>query len=238
MGRIAAQTRIELLLTVRRAESLLVTVMIPIGVLVFFSLVHVLPTGTGRAVDFLVPGVLALSVISTGMVSVGIATGFERQNGVLRRLGATPLGRSGLLAAKSSAVAGMVLFQSLFIVVVGRSLGWRPDGSALAAMAVMAMGTVAFTAIGLLLAGRLRGETNIAAANGLFLLMLLLGGVAFPVTSLPRPLLAAAHALPVLPFTRALRTAFEGSTDPGSVAALAVWAVAASAAAALWFRWE
>src|SRR3712207_6849089 len=51
------------------------------------------------AVDFLAPGVLALAVMSTAMVSLAIATGFERQYLVLKRLGTTPLGRPALLAA-------------------------------------------------------------------------------------------------------------------------------------------
>ncbi len=71
---LVAQTRVELLLTLRRAESLLVTVGIPIGVLVFFAKVDAANTSLADPVDFLVPGVLALAVMSTAMVSLGIAT--------------------------------------------------------------------------------------------------------------------------------------------------------------------
>ncbi|NDB04278.1 MAG: ATP-binding cassette domain-containing protein, partial [Acidimicrobiia bacterium] len=88
-------------LELRNGEQLLLTLIIPVLLLVFFSTVDVLPTGDVReAIDFLTPGVLALAVMSSAMVSLGIATGFERGYKVLKRLGATPLGRPRWLAAK------------------------------------------------------------------------------------------------------------------------------------------
>ena len=89
-GRLTAQARIELLLTLRRGESVLLTFAIPMLLLAFFSTVDVLPTGMNDPVDFLLPGILALAVMSTAMVSLAIATGFERSMGVLKRLGSTP----------------------------------------------------------------------------------------------------------------------------------------------------
>ena len=82
-----AQTRMELRLLSRRGENLLVTVIIPVGLLLFFGSVAVLPGVGNPPVDFLLPGILALAVISTSMVNLGIATGFERSYGVLKRLG-------------------------------------------------------------------------------------------------------------------------------------------------------
>src|SRR5579864_4316022 len=101
-----AQVAAELRLTLRRGDAVLLNLAIPLGLLVFFSVVDVLPKPAGvvHAVDFLSPGVLALAVMSTSMVSLGIATGFERQYGVLKRLGTTPLGRPALLAAKVAAI--------------------------------------------------------------------------------------------------------------------------------------
>jgi len=99
VNKLLAQTRVEVTLTARRGESLLLTLGIPVLLLVFFSLVDVLPTGTAKGIDFLAPGILALAVMSTAMVGLGIATGFERSYGVLKRLGATPLGRPRLVIA-------------------------------------------------------------------------------------------------------------------------------------------
>src|SRR5215469_10896255 len=104
----------------RRGDAVLLNLAIPVGLLVFFSLVDVLPKpdGVKHPVQFLAPGVLALAVMSTAMVSLGIATGFERQYGVLKRLGATPLGRPRLLGAKMAAIAVIEALQVALIVIV------------------------------------------------------------------------------------------------------------------------
>src|SRR5438309_6301995 len=126
MKSLVAQTKVELALTLRRGESVLLSLGIPIVLLVFFSTVDVLPTGTRHPVDFLAPGVLALAVMSTAMVSLGIATGFERQYGVLKRLGSTPLGRPALLTAKSISVLAILAVQMIVLVPVAMVLGWSP----------------------------------------------------------------------------------------------------------------
>ncbi len=150
---LAAQTAAEARLTLKRGETLLVTLGIPVMLLVFFSLVHVLPTGTGHPVDFLAPSVLALAVLSTAMVSLGIATGFERSYGVLKRLGTTPLGRGSLVAAKILAVLAVEVVQVVVLVAIAFALGWRPHAGAPLAVGVELLGTVAFAGLGLLMAG-------------------------------------------------------------------------------------
>ncbi len=161
-GAVAAQTRLELAMTLRRGESLLVTLAIPIGILVFFGKVDALTTIKGDPVDFLVPGVLALAVMASAMVSLGIATGFERRYGVLKRLGSTPLSRGGLLAAKTLNVLAIEVLQAVAIVLTGVALGWHVDGSIVPAIGLLLLGTVAFAGIGMLMAGTLRAEANLA----------------------------------------------------------------------------
>jgi 16S rRNA (adenine1518-N6/adenine1519-N6)-dimethyltransferase len=90
-----------------------------VGLLVFFSLVDVLPIDADDPVDFLAPGVLSLAVMSTAMVNLAISTGFERQYLVLKRLGTTPLGRPALLAAKTVAVVVVELVQLRLQLGVG-----------------------------------------------------------------------------------------------------------------------
>lgn len=238
MRRVRSQAALEIKLTLRRGESLLVTIGIPIGILAFFSITDVLPHD-GRAVDFLMPGVLGLSVISSAMTSLSIATGFERQSGVLRRLGITPLGRNGLLAAKLVALLFVVGLQVIAVVTVGIALGWRANASAPAAVLAILLGTVVFASIGFVLAGRLRAETNLAAANGLFLVFLLAGGIVFPFSRLPEAIRTIARALPTEPFIESLRAALmHGTIDAGRLVALAVWAVLLAAIAGTAFRWE
>jgi ABC-2 type transport system permease protein len=234
-----AQTRAETMMTLERGETLLVTLGIPVVLLVFFTLVPVLPTGTRHRVDFLAPGVLALAVMSTAMVSLGIATAFERSYGVLRRLGATPLGRPVLLAAKIASVLTVELIQILVLVVVALSLGWRPHPAAGLAVVAVLLATIAFAGIGLAMAGALRAEVTLAVANGVYVVLLLIGGVLFPLGKLGA-LAILARLLP----TAALSDALHGTLGSGAGApleawlVLAIWAVAAPAVAALSFKWD
>jgi ABC-2 type transport system permease protein len=236
---VAAQTRIELMMTLRRGESLLVTLVIPLGILLFFTKVDAV-TVTGEPVDFLVPGVLSLAVMSTAMVSLGIATGFERRYGVLKRLGSTPLSRSGLLTAKTANVLAIEALQAVLIIAVGIALGWEPAAGIFPAFGLLLIGTVAFAGIGMLMAGTLRAEANLAAANGLFLLLLFLGGMAYPLARLPDALEAVARALPAAALSECVRGVL--ATSPhlpvGDFLVLLVWAIGAPLLAIRFFRWE
>jgi ABC-2 type transport system permease protein len=236
---LVAQLRMELALTLRNGESLLLTMGIPVGILVFFSLVDVLPID-GDAVDFLAPGVLAMAVLSTAFANLAIATGFDRSYGVLKRLGTTPLGRPRLVAAKVVASLAILLLQTAVIVVAAVALGWRPDPSPLPAAAAVLLATVAFVGLALLLAGRLPALVNLAVANAAFVGLLLFSGMVFPLSELPAGLRGVARALPSTALAEALQGALTDGVDvPGRVwPVLVVWAIAAAALATAYFRWE
>jgi len=236
---ILAQSRVELALTLRRGESLVVSLAIPVGILVFFAKVDVVKTDLRDPVQFLVPGVLALAVMSSAMVSLGIATGYERRYGVLKRLGSTPLSRAGLLTAKTINVLALEVLQAVVLLGVGAALGWHTEGSVAAAVGLLLLGTVAFAGVGLFFAGLLRAEANLAVANALFLLLLFIGGMAYPLTKLPSALATVARGLPAAALSDTVRQAL--STSSVSVGALAVllgWAIGAPLLAARTFRWE
>jgi ABC-2 type transport system permease protein len=240
---LGAQIGAELRLTLRRGDSVLLNLAIPLGLLVFFSVVDVLPkpAGVRHPVDFLVPGVLALAVMSTAMVSLGIATGFERQYLVLKRLAVTPLGRTRLLTAKIVSIVAIEAVQVALIVAVGLALGWHPKGPLWPAVPAVPVGTVAFAGLGLLMAGTLRAEVTLAAANGLYLLLLLLGGMVIPLGKLPSGLRAFAEALPAGALSDLLHAAFRSSAAGVPVRAwvvLGAWAIGAPVLAARLFRWE
>lgn len=241
MRPVLAQARAEVTMTLRRGESVLLALGIPLLLLVFFSLVDILPLPPGghEPVDFLAPGILALAVMSTGMVSLGIATGFERQYLVLKRLGTTPLGRPALLAAKTAAVVVIELLQAASLTVVALLLGWHAHASAGPALGAVVLATIAFSGLGLLMAGTLRAELTLAAANGLYLVMLLLGGMVVPLDRLPSALRAVAEATPAAALSALLRHALGGSAAYGAAwLVLTAWAIVAPTAAALTFRWE
>jgi len=244
MRPLVAQLRAEVTMILTNGETVFLTLGIPVVFLLFFSAVHVLPTGTDHPVDFLVPGILALAVMSTAMTALGIGTGFERGYGVLKRLGSTPLGRPRLLAAKILSVIGMELIQAVVLVAVGYALGWNPGGQGGAlvgvAIATMVLGTVAFGGVGLLLAGTLKPLVNLAVVNGLFVVLLLLGGMLIPLDKLPGWLADIARVLPAAALADALHGTLGHGTavTGGDWLVLAVWAVAAPVAAGLSFRWE
>ena len=241
MSVLLAQLKSELRVIARNGEQLLVIIGIPTILLIFFSQVDVLPRGDQNAVDFLLPGILALAVMSTAMVSLGIATGFERSYGVLKRLGATPLGTQRLVLAKSLAVVLVEVVQLLVLIGVGLILGWRGDLGAIApVVGAVLLGTLAFAGIGLTLAGTLRGEVNLAAQNGLYLVLLLIGGIMFPLDSLPNWLQVPAQLLPSSALADVMRGALtETSLNGGeSWIVLTAWALVGPATAAKFFRWQ
>ncbi len=238
-----AQVRAETWMTLRRGETLLVTVGIPVVFVVFFSEVHVLPTGRVPAVTFVVPGILALAVMSTAMVALGSATGFERAYGVLKRLGATPLRRDRLVAAKIATVVGVELIQGSVLVPIGLGLGWRLAGAGTSvpqAVGLVLLATIAFGGVGLLLAGVLRAEVNLAATNGLYLVLLLLGGMLVPLSKLPGGLAAFARLLPAAALSSGLHASLggAGAVPVESWVVLAIWSLASPTVASLTFRWE
>lgn len=236
---VAAQTAMELRLLLRNGEQLLLTVIIPTLLLALFASVPVVEMPKPR-VDYLVPGVLALAVLSTAFTGQAIATGFERRYGVLKRLGATPLPRWGLLAAKTLAVLAVEALQVALLVGVGFALGWSPQGSGAPVAGLLVLGTAAFSGLGLLMAGTLRAEATLAAANLVYIVLLALGGVVFPVDRFPAGLRHAVEWLPVTALSDGLRAVLRhGASVPAhDWWTLAGWAVAALVAAALTFRWE
>ncbi len=245
MRALLAQTKAEVYMTLRRGETLLLTVGIPVVFLIFFSTVHVVSTPHQKAVDFFVPGILALAVMSTAMVSLGIATGFERGYGVLKRLGSTPLGRPRLLGAKIATVILVEILQGAVLIGVGFALGWNPGGhgsgvAGFSAVGAALLATVAFSGVGLFMAGVLKAEVNLAAANGLYLVLLLLGGMIVPIAKLPGGVAAVAKLLPADALAASLHAVLGTGSSVAlqSWIALAVWAVAAPIAAAVSFRWE
>ncbi|WP_084958233.1 ABC transporter permease [Thermoactinospora rubra] len=235
LAQAAAETRAIL----RNGEQLLLTLIIPVLLLVGFSLAPLVDVGAARRVDFLTPGVLALAVMSTAFTGQAIATGFERRYGVLKRLGATPLSRFGLMLAKTLAVLAVELLQVVVIVVVAYLLGWRPEGLVVAALPYLLLGTAAFSGLGLLMAGVLRAEATLAAANLVYLVLLGCGGVVFPLSAFPEGVRPVLEALPIAALTGGVRAVLaEGAFPLAPLGILAAWAVLTLGLAARTFRWE
>ncbi|MEU1664240.1 ABC transporter permease [Streptomyces sparsogenes] len=238
---IRTQAVLETRMLLRNGEQLLLTVIIPSLLLVLFSTVDIVDTGSGgKAVDFLTPGVLALAVLSTAFTGQAIATGFERRYGVLKRLGASPLPRWALMAAKTCSVLVTEVLQVALLTVIALALGWSPHGNPLTVALLLLLGTAAFSGLGLLMAGTLKAEATLAAANLVFLLLLVGGGVIVSLDKFPDAARGVLELLPISALSDGLRDVLrDGAGVPwGDLGILAVWAVLGLGAAARFFRWE
>ena len=238
-----SQVAMELRLLSRNGDQLLLTLVIPLMLLVLGTRSNdVVDLGAGRPIDIITPGILALAVLSTSFTSLAIATGFERRYGVIKRLGASPLPRWGLMLGKIGAIAVVEIAQLTLLSVVGLLLGWEPHGglTAFAQMVVLAvLGTAAFGSLGLLIAGTLRAEATLAVANLVYVLLLVGGGLLVPLSRYPD---AVHHVLELLPsgaLGQGLRDTFAGH-GPGafSIVVLIVWAVCCGLGVSRTFKWE
>jgi ABC-2 type transport system permease protein len=244
LGRqVLAQARMETRLLLRNGEQLVLAVVVPLVVLVggILAADKVDLKFSHSAVDTLTPGILALAVMSTSFTSLAIATGFERRYGVLKWLGASPLPRSGLLAGKVGALLFVEVLQGLVIGVAALLLGWSPVLSVpgvLGALLCALAGTAAFASLGLLVAGALRAEATLAAANLLYLLLMAGGAVVFPTTTYG----AFGHVLGYLPsgaLGTGMRVALlQGELPLGPILILLVWTALGTVLTARTFRWE
>ncbi len=240
---IRTQALMEARLLLRNGEQLVLALVVPLLALVggqeSSGLVDV---GPGRRIDVLTPGVLALAVLSTSFTSVAITTGFERRYGVLKRLGASPLPRVGLLAGKVGAVLLIEALQLVLLSVVAVGLGWSPSGGPLAVVGVLLLvllSTAAFGTLALLMAGTLRAEATLAGANLAYLLLLAGGAVVVPLARYPEAVQPLLALLPTSALAEGLREVLAGDAlGAGYVAVLAAWALVAGAATARTFRWE
>lgn len=234
-----AQTGVEFKLLLRNGEQVGLTLVIPLLLTVFFNL-PLLYAIEGRRIDFVVPSILALSVMSAAFTGLAIGTGFERKYGVLKRLGATAMPRSVLITAKTLAVLALEAVQIVLVGGLGFALGWQPAGDAYWAVLLVVLGTLAFGGLGLLLAGTVRAEVTLAGANLIWLVLLFCGGIAIPLTKFPPAVQDVLQFLPSAALSNGMHDVLQldRGFPAGPVLILAVWALVAVPAAARWFRWE
>jgi ABC-2 type transport system permease protein len=231
------QTAFEVLLILRRGETLVLNLLVPLAALLGVGLTTVIALPVTDRVGFAVPGVIGLAVMSTAFTGQAINTGYERGYGVLKRLGGSPLSRRGLLVAKTGGVLAVICLQVVVLAGVGVAMGWRPHLAQVApAVLLLLLATAVFSSFGLLLAGTLPPQATAGAATLVYLVLLVVGGVMFPVVGgdsfgLVTPLSALTEGLRV--------TLTAGRNAPlAAWISLAAWAAAGVLATVRWFRWE
>lgn len=233
---LTAQTRMELVLLLRNGEQLLLTMFIPITLLVGLCLLPFGGLGEDR-VNTVLPAVMMVAVMSTAFTGQAIAVGFDRRYGALKRLGATPLPRWGIIGGKSAAVLIVVVLQAVLLGLIGLALGWRPTPAGLVLGAlVIGLGTVTFATMGLLLGGTLKAEVVLALANVLWFVMLGVGSIVFVSDDVPSALRFVARMIPSGALAEALEQALDTHLDVFGVAVLVIWALVCGLLAVRLFR--
>ncbi len=242
LGRqVLAQARMEATLMARNGEQLLIAMVVPLLVLAVGLIASHrlgLDFGGRSTIDVLTPGVLALGVMSTAFTSLAIATGFERRYGIIKRLGASPLPRHGLLMGKVLALLLVQVCQLAVLGAVALALGWSPQVHLVGFSLTMVLGIAAFAALGLFIAGVLRAEATLAVANLVYLVLVAGGGVVVPASYYG----SAAQLVTWLPsgaLGESMRASLgSGTVDWAALLVLSLWATACAALTVRTFRWE
>lgn len=236
MKMLVAIAKADLQINLRQSEAVLLTFLIPLGLLLFVGFTGIL----GIEVETLVPGLFALAVLSSAFVSLAIGTGFNRQFGVLKRFGATPVPPLSLVLGKALAVTATELLQVVLLwATAAIFFDWSPDVKVFGLLAAFVLGTVGPAGLALLIAGRFKAATTLALANGLYFVFLGIGDIFVPSEYLSDSVLALSNLLPAAP----LAALFRWSTGVGDITAatwiaLVAWAVFAPLLASRFFRWE
>lgn len=238
-----AQTRAEVRMTVRRGETLLLTLGIPILLLVFFSETHVTTTPAGVVSTSSRRGSWPCafsprpwSPCPSPLVSSAPTVSYDDST-------STPLGQRRMIAAKIAGVFVTEIIQVVVLGLVAVALHWRPHGGvggAFEAALALLLGSAGCAGIGLLLAGRLRAEVNLAASNGLYLILLLVSGIVVPLTSLPAVVRHVALYLPSGAMADVLHSVLghAASVNSSDWWSLGAWALIAPLLAARTFRFD
>jgi ABC-2 type transport system permease protein len=235
--RVLAQASAEVRSLMRDGEQLLLTVVLPALALVVLGRTSLVDAGRDPMAT-VTPGVLALAIMSTSFTSQAISTAFDRESGVLRLMATTPLGRSGLVAGKVVAVAAVETAQLLGLGAVAVALGWRPELTVAVVLAAL-LGTTAFVALALSMAGTMRAGAVLVGANLIWAVLVIGGGILLPSDRLPGALAEIAPLLPSGALGDAMRATTAGDAFPlGPMIVLAVWATIAITAAVRTFRWS
>ncbi|WP_114856128.1 ABC transporter permease [Brachybacterium sp. YJGR34] len=237
--RILAHAGLEARILLTNGEQLIVAILLPAMVLIGLRMLPIGRLDGTDPVDTALAAALATALISTSFTSQAIQTGFDRRNGVLRWVATTPLGRDGYLLGKILATLLVQVVQVIVLGLLAAVLGWRPGLLELLTLVpIWLLGTVAFGALGLLVAGLLRTEAVLAVSNLVFVVLVAAGGVAIPAAAYPRLLRGLVDLLPSGALGDLLRACVAGGPFAiGSVAVLLLWAVAGCLAVLRWFRW-
>src|SRR5271155_641984 len=196
-----------------------------------------------RYIDFLIPGLLGMNLMNSGMWGVGFALVEMRQRKLLKRFVATPMRRSDfLLALISSRLVLMVIEVALVLGFGVLAFHMRVEGAMLTILLLASLGAIAFGGLGLLTACRAQKLESVSGLMNLVMMpMWIFSGVFFSYQKFPAVTQPFIKALPLTALNDALRaTIIEGAplaSQSGRIAVLALWGGLSFILALRWFRW-
>ncbi|HJA61309.1 ABC transporter permease [Brevibacterium sp. SMBL_HHYL_HB1] len=241
LRRIVSQTKFETVSVLRNGEQLLLSIIFPLGLLIFLAETPLLAgldiiDSTADPLNIAVAGALSLSLASSAFTGQAIATAFDRRYGVLRQLATTPLGTNGLILGKLGAVIAVVVIQFALVFAVAVCLGFRGPVDVLGLVLATVFGTACLLSLGLLMAGTLRAEATLAATNLIWVLMAGVGGL---VVAHPGEWGTVVSYLPSGALGDVMRSAIGvGGIDIKAIIVLLIWGLVGTLAARRWFRFE
>jgi ABC-2 type transport system permease protein len=243
------QLRSDLKVFVRNPAALFFTAILPVIFLCLFVSIfgndRDKEMGNVRVATLQVPAFIALAVVSASFVGLVIGLVSVREDGVLKRIRATPVppwvvfgGRIGTSIVMSTIVSAILL--AIGAIAFGVTI---PTTTMPGLLVALVLGTFAFCAIGIAYTRAIRSEDAAPAmTNAVVLPLYFISGVFVPVSQLPDGLRMVADVLPVKPFVDALTVAFDPRTTGagiagGDLAILAAWGVAGLLVALRFFAW-
>ena len=199
-------------------------------------------TENTRYIDFLIPGMVGMAIMYINL-GVGFMLVTWRDQGILRRLGATPLRPSNLIFSQAASFAVVSLLQVVIILGLGNLVFDVSINGSFAWLAVtVALAIATMLAIGYLIGSFLHTPTAVnAVINAVAFPMIFLGGSYFPLDT-PATLAPLVQAMPLTHINEAMREVVNGSGELGDLwiswAALAAWIVVGFTASVRAFRWQ
>lgn len=197
-----------------------------------------------RYIDFLVPGILAMMIMSNNLNGVAGQIASWRERGVLRRMQSTPLKASTFIAAQITARLVLNTLQALIVLLVGSLIfGTQVNGSWLLLLLFIVLGTLTFMSIGFIIAGVAKTPESAGPIAGFISFPLMfLGGVFFSVSNMPEFLQPIVKSIPITQLSTAIRQIMNVGAGLGDLwleaLLLSIWLVVSFIIAAFSFKWE
>jgi ABC-2 type transport system permease protein len=197
-----------------------------------------------RYIDYLVPGILAMSIMNSGMIGLTTAFVSYREKGILRRIKATPFPLSSFIFARIMSQVVIAVVQAMILILLGMVLfDLQIDGSLINVVLMVTVGSLAFLSLGFMISSFARNQEAAASlGNALSFPMLFLSGVFFPVDNAPAWLQPITRIIPLTYLADGLRNVMvRGASLPAEWLNIAVLLLTCAIGLILsvrYFRWE